>query len=148
MNFEVLKEKPLKRTFAMLTLTLAVGIGLGVFGSHVIHAQPEPIKRTILLKSDLEGINGKEAVLFLAELSPGAAGGKHYHPGTELFYALEGAFTHVSEGKAPLTLNEGQAGLNPYKNVHYIKNASMTAPARILGCLIADKGKPLAEPVQ
>jgi hypothetical protein len=29
-----------------------------------------------------------------------------------------------------------------------IKNASMAQPARVLGCLIADKGQPLAVPAQ
>jgi quercetin dioxygenase-like cupin family protein len=138
----------MKRTVVMLPLTLAVGIALGMVGSHVLNAQQEPVKRTVLVKSDLEGIEGKEAVLFLAELAPGAVGGKHYHPGTELFYALEGAFTHEPDGKPPVTLKAGQAGTNPNKNVHYIKNASLTEPARVLGCLIADKGQPLAVPVQ
>ena len=138
----------MKRTPVMLTLTLVIGIALGVAGSHVLHAQQEPIKRTVLVRSDLEGIEGKEAVLFLAELAPGAVGGKHYHPGTELFYALDGAFTHEPEGKPPITLNAGQAGINPNKGVHYIRNASTTEPARILGCLIADKGQPMTVPVR
>jgi quercetin dioxygenase-like cupin family protein len=139
---------PLKHAPVILTLTLAVGIALGMVGSHVLYAQQEPIKRTVLQRSDLEGMEGKEAILFLAELAPGAVGGKHYHSGTELFYALEGAFTHEPEGKPPITLKEGQAGTNPHKGVHYIKNASMTEPARILGCLIADKGQPMTVPVR
>ena len=138
----------MKRKLVILTLTLALGIALGMFGSHVLYAQQEPVKRTVLLKGDLKGIEGKEAVLFLAELAPGAVGGKHYHPGTELFYALEGAFTDEPEGKQPVTLQAGQAGINPNGKVHTIRNASMTEPARILGCLIADKGQPLAVPVQ
>ncbi len=138
----------MKRTVVMLTLTLAIGIALGMGGSHVLHAQQESIKRTVLVKSDLEGIEGKEAVLFLAELAPGAVGGKHYHSGTEVFYAVEGAFTHEPEGKPPVTLKAGQAGINPHRGVHYIKNASMTEPARILGCLIADKGQPMTVPVK
>ncbi len=47
-------------------------------------AQQEPVKRTVLLRSDLEGIEGiegKEVVVFLAELEPGVIGAKHYHPG-------------------------------------------------------------------
>ncbi len=110
--------------------------------------QQEPIKRTVLVKRDLEGIRGKEAVLFLEELAPGAVGGKHYHPGLESFYVLEGAFTHEPEGKPPVILKAGEAGHNPTKNVHYVKNASMNERARVLGCLIADKGQPLAVPVK
>jgi quercetin dioxygenase-like cupin family protein len=85
---------------------------------------------------------------FWAFAAPGAVGGKHYHPGTELFYALEGAFTHEPEGQSPVTLKPGQAGTNPNKGVHYIKNASMPEPAKILGCLIAEKGQPMTVPVQ
>ena len=84
----------MKRTMWLVTLGLAAGIAVGIAGTQVLnaqYAQQEPIKRTVLLKSDLEGIEGKEGVLFLAELAPGAVGGKHYHPGTELFYVLEGA---------------------------------------------------------
>jgi len=83
----------LKRMPVMLTLTLTVGVALGMAGSHVLHAQQEPIKRTVLVRSDLEGIEGKEAVLFLAELAPGAVGGKHYHPETEFFYPTRACTT-------------------------------------------------------
>ena len=138
----------MKQSVVTLSLTLAVGIAVGMVGSHVLHAQQEPIKRTVLIKSDLEGIEGKEVILFLAELAPGAVGGKHYHPGTEVFYAVEGAFTHEPEGKPPVTLNAGQAGSNPHNGVHYIKNASASEPAKILGCLIAEKGQPMTVPVR
>ena len=59
----------MKRTVVMLTLALAVGIALGLIGSQVLDAQQMPIKRTVLLKTDLPGIEGKE---FLAR--PGGAG--------------------------------------------------------------------------
>ena len=137
----------MKRTAGMLVVALAVGFVLGGVSSQRLNAQQEPVKRTVLFKSDLEGTEGKEAVLFLAELAPGAVGGKHYHPGTELFYVLEGAFTHEPEGKPAVTLKAGEAGYNPNKNVHYVKNASMTERAKVLGFLIADKGQPLAVPV-
>src|SRR6185437_12031671 len=43
--------------------------------------QDEPIKRTVLFRGDLEGAPGKEIVVFVADLAPGAVGSKHYHPG-------------------------------------------------------------------
>jgi quercetin dioxygenase-like cupin family protein len=52
--------------------------------------QDEPIKRTVLFRGDLEGAPGKEIVVFVADLAPGAVGSKHYHPGPEFFYVLEG----------------------------------------------------------
>jgi quercetin dioxygenase-like cupin family protein len=60
-------------------------------------AQPE-VKRTVVFKGDLEGAEGKEIVVFVAELAPGAVGAKHYHPGPEFFYVLEGTLAHEPEG--------------------------------------------------
>src|SRR4051794_9034607 len=50
----------------------------------------EPIKRIVLFRGDLEGAPGKEIVVFVADLAPGAVGTKHYHPGPEFFYVIEG----------------------------------------------------------
>jgi hypothetical protein len=44
----------MNRTVVMLTVA-AVGIVLGLVGSHVLNAQQEPVKRTVLVKSDLAG---------------------------------------------------------------------------------------------
>ena len=41
-------------------------------------AQEEPIKRTVLFRGDLEGVEGKEIVIFIADLAPGAVGSKHF----------------------------------------------------------------------
>jgi quercetin dioxygenase-like cupin family protein len=57
-------------------------------------SQDEPIKRTVLFRGDLEGAPGKEIVVFVADLAPGAVGSRHYHPGPEFFYVLEGTLAH------------------------------------------------------
>jgi quercetin dioxygenase-like cupin family protein len=142
----------MKRMVCVLVLTLATGIVVGTLGGRLFNAQranaqQEPVKRTVLFRSDLEGMEGKEAVVFLAELAPGAVGAKHYHPGTEFFYVLEGAFAHEPEGKPPHAMKVGEASSNPYKSVHTVRNPSMTEPAKVLGFLIADKGQPLVVPV-
>ena len=53
----------MKRTIVMLSLTLAVGIALGLLGSQVLTAQQMPMKRTTLLKTDLPRSKGKNSVL-------------------------------------------------------------------------------------
>src|SRR5262245_45352676 len=58
-------------------------------------------KRTVLFRGDLEGAPGKEIVVFVADLAPGAVGSKHYHPGPEFFYVLEGTLAHEPEGGSP-----------------------------------------------
>ena len=78
----------MKRTALSLVLTLAVGLTLGVLGDRFLSAQQQPIKRTELLKTAIEGMEGKEGVIYIAELAPGAAAGKHFHPGPSLLMSL------------------------------------------------------------
>ena len=136
------------RTVVMLTLALVVGIAVGMLGNQVLNAQQEPIKRTVLFKTDLAGIEGKEAVVVLAEIAPGMATGKHIHPGDELFYILEGSIILEQEGKPPVTLKAGDTAHNPAKLPHDAKNVSTTAPIKAVVVYIVEKGQPLATAVK
>jgi quercetin dioxygenase-like cupin family protein len=140
-----------------LGLAMLVGLMIGCVAVEALHAQgghatstpsaqPEPVKRTVHVRSDLEGLEGKEAVMFLAELEPAAVGGKHYHPGTELFYVVDGIFAHQPDGKPPTTLKAGEAAFNPFRSVHTVSNPSQTERAKVVGCLITEKGQPLSVP--
>jgi quercetin dioxygenase-like cupin family protein len=141
------KEIPMKRMAFMLALALVVGIVMGVVGNQFLNAQ-QPVKRTELLRTDLPGIEGKEGIVYIAELAPGAAAGKHSHPGSELFYVLEGSMILEVEGKPPVTMKQGEANHLPPKQVHDVKNASATAPMKALIFQIPAKGQPLVTPVR
>jgi quercetin dioxygenase-like cupin family protein len=110
-------------------------------------AQDEPIKRTVLFRGDLEGAPGKEIVIFIADLAPGAVGAKHYHPGPEFFYVLEGTLAHEPEGSSTHMMRTGAFGSNPNKAVHIIKNPSATERAKAIDFLVAEKGQPIVMPV-
>jgi quercetin dioxygenase-like cupin family protein len=110
--------------------------------------QDEPIKRTVLFRGDLEGAPGKEIVVFVADLAPGAVGSKHYHPGPEFFYVLEGTLAHEPEGGSPHMMKTGAFGSNPNKGIHTIRNPSTTERARAIDFLIAEKGQPIVVPVK
>ena len=138
----------MKRTGLLLTLTLTVGIALGVIGTQALNAQQEPMKRTVLLKTDLTGITGKEAILALVEFAPGAATQPHYHPGEELAYLLEGTVSLEVKGKPPITFKPGDTFHQPPKQVHRVKNLSSTAQAKALAFTIAEKDQPLTVPVK
>jgi quercetin dioxygenase-like cupin family protein len=107
----------------------------------------EPIKRTVLFRGNLEGVDGKEIVIFVADLAPGAVGSKHYHPGPEYFYVLEGMLAHAPEGSPEHIMKVGDFGSNPNKSVHTIRNPDTTARARAIDFLISEKGQPLVVPV-
>ena len=146
------------QSYTKLTAALfatATIIGLGVKSTDAQRAQSvspsavqeEPIKRTVLFKGNLEGVDGKEIVIFIADLAPGAVGSKHYHPGPEYFYVLEGALAHAPEGGAEHMMKVGDFGSNPNKGVHTIRNPDSTARARAIDFLISEKGQPLVVPV-
>src|SRR5262249_62133236 len=79
--------------------------------------QEEPIKRTVLFRGNLEGVDGKEIVIFIAELAPGAVGSRNYHPGPEYFYVLEGALAHAPEVSEEPMMKVGDVGSQPSKGV-------------------------------
>jgi hypothetical protein len=94
MSAQVGKEAPMKRTAVMLALTLAAGIVVGMIGNHVLNAQQAAATRTVLLKTDLAGLEGKEALVLTVEGGPGLVAGKHYHPGYEFAYVLVERFVN------------------------------------------------------
>jgi quercetin dioxygenase-like cupin family protein len=138
----------MRRTAFIVSVTLAVGIALAGIGHQFHGAGEPPVKVAELLKVDLAGGGGKEGSIFLAQLAPGAAVGKHYHPGDAFAYILEGSMTLEVEGKAPVTLKPGDSGHVPPKQVHDDKNASQSAPLKFLVFHVAEKGQPLAVPAQ
>ena len=95
--------------------------------------QDEPIKRTVLFRGDLEGAPGKEIVVFVADLAPGAVGSKHYHPGPEFFYVLEGTLAHEPEGGSPHMMKTGAFGSNPNKGTRWSVLPGMNGVAKDCG---------------
>jgi quercetin dioxygenase-like cupin family protein len=136
------------KTQSVLMFALAPVAALAWFGWSVSNAGDQPITRTELLRSDLAGIDGKETVIYIADLKPGAAGGKHVHYGDEFVYVLEGGIVVEPVGKPAIALKPGETGHFTPDIVHAAKNASDSAPAKVLVVLVVEKGKPLAEPVK
>ena len=79
------KETLMHRTAVMLTITLVVGISVGLLGHQVLIAQQAPVTRTILQQKDLEGVAGREIVMFRAELALGQRWGDTITPGPRCF---------------------------------------------------------------
>jgi len=125
---------------------VAAGV-MGAWGIGALDAQQQPaFKRTPLQKQDLS-VKGREAVQVLAEFAPGAAAGKHTHPGEELGYVLEGTLLLEIQGKPPVTLKAGDSFFVPAGVVHDGKNTGK-GPAKVLATYVVEKGKPIATPVK
>ena len=137
----------MKRTLGLMTLTFVVAIAAGMLMAWTLSAQQAEIKRTELLRTDLPGVDGKEAVVFMAEIPPGVVTGKHRHPGNELIYVLEGSYVLEVDGKGAIPLKAGDARHAPPGEVHAAKSLGSPRASKVLVFLIAEKGQPLAIPV-
>jgi quercetin dioxygenase-like cupin family protein len=128
------------RTAAALIAAVAVGI---IFGGQIACAQQQLIKRTDLLKTHLNDVEGKEMQVWVADIPPGAATGPHFHPTPRFVYVLEGAVVLELDGKPPQTYTVGQAYVEMPGERHNFRNASATEPAKALGFQYVGKDQPL-----
>jgi quercetin dioxygenase-like cupin family protein len=78
-------------------------------------------------------------------LPPGAGSGKHTQSGNEIAYIHEGSVTFEAQGKPAVTLKPGEAFTTVDGEVHNVKNASSSAPAKALAFYVAKKGTGLED---
>ncbi len=93
-----------------------------------------------LLKEKLEGVAGTEVVLSKVQIPPNTSLPKHWHPGEEFAYVLEGSVTLWQEGKSDSVLKKGEFGKVPLKQVH----TAMTGAegVTLLVFRVHEEGKP------
>ncbi len=135
----------MKRIQVLVSVALTVGLVAGVLGNRMLSAQQQLGKGTILQRAELTGVKGKEAILVLRDLPPGAESGKHMQAGNEIVYILEGSVILEVQGKPPVTLKAGEAFQTKPHEVHNVKNASPTAPGKALAFYVAKKGTSLQD---
>ena len=134
----------------IVAFTLGAVIAVSIAGQ--AFAQ-EGVTRTVILKESLEADPTKEVTVFVFELKPGGRTGKHYHPGQEFIYVLEGEGRIEEAGKPPVDLKPGVGVYfrsDPAKPtyVHEGINLSQTNSLKLVTTLITEKGQPLAIPVK
>ena len=138
----------MRRTAFFVTLILAIGTAIGTIGTQILMAQSPPVTRTMFQQKDLEGATGREVMMYRADFVPGGALGRHFHPGPELLYILEGALILETDGHPPVTLKTGDSAHLPFKHIHKARNASNTEQVKVLVFLVGEKGQPIITLVQ
>ena len=123
-----------------LVLTTLLGAGVAV---HTAAAQQQGITRLDLQRHDLD-VPGREAIQVRVSFEPGAAFGRHRHPGDEIIYVLEGSLEYEIEGRPRVTLNAGDVLFIPTGTIHSARNAGSVKAAE-LATYIVEKDKPLVE---
>ena len=142
----------MKRIGLVLAVSV-VSLLAGMFIAGRRASAQEGLTRTVILKQDLEADPTKEVTMFVADYKPGAKTGKHYHPGQEFIYVMEGHGSMEEVGKPPVEMKPGVAiyfKSDPKKPayVHEGINLSNQEGMKLLVVLITEKGQPLAYPVK
>ena len=111
-------------------LMLIAGV-MAALDSGTAYSQQPAIKRTDLATADQSATDAGS--LWIAEIAPGAATGRHTHPTPRFVYVLEGAVVLEMDGQPPRTYRAGEGFAEPPGQVHNFRNASTTVPAKALG---------------
>jgi quercetin dioxygenase-like cupin family protein len=122
-------------------LALLCSVAIYAVQAYPAHAQQAPIKRTDLVTADQSAT--EVGALWIADIPPGGATGRHTHPTPRFVYVLEGAVILEIDGQPPRTFRSGEAFAEQPNVTHNFRNASASAPAKALGFQVALKGTPL-----
>ena len=129
-----------------LTIGAALAVAALALGAGALNAQQPGFKRIEVQDRDLS-IPGRHAVQARAEFEPGAAIGRHTHPGEELSIVLEGTLVLEVDGHPARTVKAGESFFIPAGVVHAGKNPG-EGKAVVFATYIVEKGKPVATPVK
>jgi quercetin dioxygenase-like cupin family protein len=76
------------------------------------------------------------------DIAPEAPPIRHWHPGEEIIYVLEGTLEYEIDGQPPTTVSAGEALMVPAEAVHAVRNVG-DGNATELATYVVEKGRPL-----
>ena len=131
-----------------------MSVGLGVLGVAVslplMAQEPGLAKPNLVLREIVQGMpEGKtqEVRVLTATLQPGDKTPFHTHRFPVTVYVQEGTFTLEMEGRPPVTLNAGQAMVEPPHVRMTGYNRSRTESLRVVITYVSDPGTPFLDPL-
>ena len=99
------------------------------------------LTRTDLQRHDLS-VPGREVIQNRVDIDPDAPPIRHWHPGEEIIYVLEGTLEYEIDGDPPRRVGPGEALIVPAERVHAVRNVG-DGNAAELATYVVEKGKPL-----
>lgn len=82
------------------------------------HTHTPPPGSNEMLRAAISGVEGLEVIISDVVIPPGAEVPRHYHPGEEFVYVIEGDAIHVEEGQPDRVLKAGDAMVIRPEAVH------------------------------
>ncbi|MHC5066923.1 MAG: cupin domain-containing protein [Planctomycetota bacterium] len=129
----------------VLVLTPSLAPGHGASSDQSAATQSGPALET-LLKAVLEGVDGTEVIVSRVTIPPNTSLPKHWHPGEEFAYILEGSVTLWQKDKDEVVCEQGDAVMVPLKQVHTA--ITKAEGATILVFRVHELGEPERIPVE
>ena len=80
-----------------------------------------------LMTEKLQGVENTEVVVSITTVPPHTTLPKHWHPGEEFAYILEGSIVLMQDGKAEEYYKKGDVGKVPLKQVHTVRTEEESA---------------------
>jgi quercetin dioxygenase-like cupin family protein len=96
--------------------------------------------RDDLQEHDLS-VPGRKVIQSRVEIGPEAPAVRHWHPGEEIIYVLEGSLEYTIDGETPKTYEAGEALMVPAEKVHAVRNVG-SGNAAELATYFVEKDKP------
>jgi quercetin dioxygenase-like cupin family protein len=106
-----------------------------------VQQQIPGLTRTDLQQHDLS-VPGREVIQNRVDIDPDAPAIRHWHPGEEIIYVLEGTLQYEIEGEPPRTVSAGEGLTVPAERVHAVRNVG-DGKAAELATYVVEKDKPL-----
>ena len=108
-------------------------------------------KPNLVLQESVTGMpkgEKQELRVLTADFKPGDKTAFHTHRSPVTVYVLQGAFTLELEGRDPVTVQTGQAFVEPPNVKMTGYNRSNNEPLRVVIFYVSDPGTPFLDPVQ
>lgn len=136
----------MKTSFAVCLGIVGLGLAIGGLGQSSLAGElpqseaAEAVGLETLLSAELEGIEGTEVLVSRVTIPPNTTLPKHWHPGEEFGYVLEGSVVLWQEGEAEISMKKGDVVKVPLKKVH----TAITGDegATVLVFRVHEQGKP------
>ncbi len=130
---------------------LLIGIGIGVlafagswFGQASVaneQAAPPALNLESLLSGELGGVEGYDVMVSRVTMPPNSELPRHWHPGDEIAYVLEGSTILRRDGKPDVTVSKGELVRIPLKEIHAA--ATSDEGAQLLVYRVHEQGQPV-----
>ena len=128
--------------------TLLIAASLLLANGMPAHAA-DPLARAdieTLLAAQLDPgfVRDRDVLVDLVAIPPNTTLERHWHPGEEFQYYLEGELTVEVEGRPPVAARPGTVGHIPYRAIHTVRSGA--SGAKVLVFRVHTRGQPTRHP--